>query len=234
MTPRWNAPRWPSTILTTSTSCFTPTVIASDTHPATLPTTRSRRSLLRSRPSRSRLSPWTAWQMATSRQLTVARLHVTSPGPACTTRCPTRVTTFPRSLQTPSPARSWKWHIFDHTLAECDAPDFFGSNGLRAIAHDRRGRRRYETPSSSAWNSSLLSRISAAAHRLRFQLATHDQVAEKLQVAHDRSAITSPTLIVLPQPQQRDDLIDRKSTRLNSSHLVISYAVFCLKKKKKK
>src|SRR2546426_5211866 len=29
-------------------------------------------------------------------------------------------------------------------------------------------------------------------------------------------------------------LVDRKSTRLNSSHLVISYAVFCLKKKKKK
>src|ERR1039457_247685 len=27
------------------------------------------------------------------------------------------------------------------------------------------------------------------------------------------------------------DKIDRKSTRLNSSHLVISYAVFCLKKK---
>src|SRR5256885_16029432 len=28
------------------------------------------------------------------------------------------------------------------------------------------------------------------------------------------------------------DRTDRKSTRLNSSHLVISYAVFCLKKKK--
>src|SRR5256885_12388602 len=28
--------------------------------------------------------------------------------------------------------------------------------------------------------------------------------------------------------------LDRKSTRLNSSHLVISYAVFCLKKKKYK
>src|SRR2546426_5602019 len=28
------------------------------------------------------------------------------------------------------------------------------------------------------------------------------------------------------------DLPDRKSTRLNSSHLVISYAVFCFKKKK--
>src|SRR5438034_5871334 len=30
------------------------------------------------------------------------------------------------------------------------------------------------------------------------------------------------------------ELVDRKSTRLNSSHTVISYAVFCLKKKKKK
>src|SRR5256885_5555603 len=38
-------------------------------------------------------------------------------------------------------------------------------------------------------------------------------------------------------PQFRRDgfaRIDRKSTRLNSSHLVISYAVFCLKKKKRR
>src|SRR3989454_7301977 len=39
-----------------------------------------------------------------------------------------------------------------------------------------------------------------------------------------------------PRRQVRDLLrpgaLDRKSTRLNSSHLVISYAVFCLKKKK--
>src|SRR5438045_4696000 len=33
---------------------------------------------------------------------------------------------------------------------------------------------------------------------------------------------------------ERDEREDRKSTRLNSSHLGISYAVFCLKKKKKK
>src|SRR2546430_11585300 len=31
-----------------------------------------------------------------------------------------------------------------------------------------------------------------------------------------------------------DESVDRKSTRLNSSHSQISYAVFCLKKKKKK
>src|SRR5438034_4019602 len=33
---------------------------------------------------------------------------------------------------------------------------------------------------------------------------------------------------------RRGSRTDRKSTRLNSSHTVISYAVFCLKKKKKK
>src|SRR2546426_7949471 len=40
-----------------------------------------------------------------------------------------------------------------------------------------------------------------------------------------------------PEPalRERSSAIgDRKSTRLNSSHLVISYAVFCLEKKKKK
>src|SRR5256885_5149475 len=36
------------------------------------------------------------------------------------------------------------------------------------------------------------------------------------------------------RPRGRVGARDRKSTRLNSSHLVISYAVFCLKKKKKK
>src|SRR2546422_7966688 len=35
-----------------------------------------------------------------------------------------------------------------------------------------------------------------------------------------------------PRPAQPDE--DRKSTRLNSSHGYISYAVFCLKKKKKR
>src|SRR5205814_9582390 len=38
------------------------------------------------------------------------------------------------------------------------------------------------------------------------------------------SKLIQPRLLVYPQ--------DRKSTRLNSSHLGISYAVFCLKKKK--
>src|SRR2546429_4057151 len=37
-----------------------------------------------------------------------------------------------------------------------------------------------------------------------------------------------------PQAKTHDGLGDRKSTRLNSSHGYISYAVFCLKKKKTK
>src|SRR3989454_1327849 len=38
------------------------------------------------------------------------------------------------------------------------------------------------------------------------------------------------TVTVVPDTRTETDT-DRKSTRLNSSHLVISYAVFCLKKK---
>src|SRR3989449_3377019 len=41
-----------------------------------------------------------------------------------------------------------------------------------------------------------------------------------------------PREIAFPR-QEGSDAVDRKSTRLNSSHGYISYAVFCLKKKKK-
>src|SRR5205807_6952713 len=48
-------------------------------------------------------------------------------------------------------------------------------------------------------------------------------------VVHGRRVARSNLLVHLDQ-----GVVDRKSTRLNSSHLVISYAVFCLKKKKQK
>src|SRR5690606_41917374 len=41
------------------------------------------------------------------------------------------------------------------------------------------------------------------------------------------------SLLSSPEPAETDNDEDRKSTRLNSSHVKISYAVFCLKKKKK-
>src|SRR5256885_8732140 len=43
------------------------------------------------------------------------------------------------------------------------------------------------------------------------------------------SVVVHAKMASAPDPGE----VDRKSTRLNSSHLVISYAVFCLKKKKK-
>src|SRR5256885_4160400 len=51
-----------------------------------------------------------------------------------------------------------------------------------------------------------------------------------------RSARRSPGSTRRPRLHRRRRVrpLDRKSTRLNSSHLVISYAVFCLKKKKNK
>src|SRR5256885_5498873 len=47
------------------------------------------------------------------------------------------------------------------------------------------------------------------------------------------AAPASAFAIVFEADNHGDFPEDRKSTRLNSSHLVISYAVFCLKKKKK-
>src|SRR6266508_6027692 len=58
------------------------------------------------------------------------------------------------------------------------------------------------------------------------EVITNDNVTTKVnaviyfQVVDPRRAVTQ--------------VLDRKSTRLNSSHVAISYAVFCLKKKKKK
>src|SRR5437588_5135914 len=50
----------------------------------------------------------------------------------------------------------------------------------------------------------------------------------------DREPGADPDAAPYPTPEPRGPgSEDRKSTRLNSSHTVISYAVFCLKKKKK-
>src|SRR5256885_3828513 len=62
-------------------------------------------------------------------------------------------------------------------------------------------------------------------------------------LAFARLHLAVPDFVVLLRPRLVGPAVahvavgvleDRKSTRLNSSHLVISYAVFCLKKKKKK
>src|SRR5438034_7231145 len=72
------------------------------------------------------------------------------------------------------------------------------------------------------------------AHLLRYeQLETI-----RMLTNHNLDADSPLACLLIGQPTLRRTmklavLADRKSTRLNSSHTVISYAVFCLKKKKK-
>src|SRR5690625_6169988 len=78
------------------------------------------------------------------------------------------------------------------------------------------------------------------ARRLRrnlFHLRVHSLVgcppataASPVAVATGCSMVAIRSLLSSPRPRATGD---RKSTRLNSSHVAISYAVFCLKKKKK-
>src|SRR5207244_6929199 len=68
-------------------------------------------------------------------------------------------------------------------------------------------------------------------------LALNDRVQSSNEIIAAMRAAPKPLRIT---GETRDSVlrfvlspIDRKSTRLNSSHQIISYAVFCLKKKKK-
>src|SRR2546427_7078930 len=73
------------------------------------------------------------------------------------------------------------------------------------------------------------------------QLGNVDEAVYAAKV-HERTEVddggndtrTDLALFQLVEERGADLGLDRKSTRLNSSHSQISYAVFCLKKKKKK
>src|SRR5256885_4960451 len=81
-------------------------------------------------------------------------------------------------------------------------------------------------PRSTLFPYTTLFRSDLAAANLDAHLAQRDERAEA-----DADAMH---LEERPRGGPRHRAPDRKSTRLNSSHLVISYAVFCLKKKKTK
>src|SRR2546426_5578863 len=84
--------------------------------------------------------------------------------------------------------------------------------------------RRAARAKATAW----LERLGLAAWRLR----RIDELSKGMQqkVQFISTILHEPELVILDEPFAGLDP-DRKSTRLNSSHLVISYAVFCLKKK---
>src|SRR5256885_15298755 len=61
-----------------------------------------------------------------------------------------------------------------------------------------------------------------------YTLSLHDALPICFSDLTELLTEARPDVVHITTPPERD----RKSTRLNSSHLVISYAVFCLKKKK--
>src|SRR5207248_11448870 len=78
-------------------------------------------------------------------------------------------------------------------------------------------------------------------HLAELEVRQHSQVLtrarDEVRAGGQRSELTCDTLEtlrVMARLQAAFGVEDRKSTRLNSSHRTISYAVFCLKKKKNK
>src|SRR2546428_2770778 len=83
------------------------------------------------------------------------------------------------------------------------------------VPHEEQGRARAILPPHHQVGPELLEvELAGARHRIRLVAVVVRRGARLRQLAHVR-------------------VRDRKSTRLNSSHDQISYAVFCLKKKKK-
>src|SRR5688572_32748154 len=88
-------------------------------------------------------------------------------------------------------------------------------------------------PRSTLFPYTTLFRSTNAVERLRAELAKPGHVPSPIALGINTDGW---------QPIERDyrlsrellQVLDRKSTRLNSSHSQISYAVFCLKKKKTK
>src|SRR5436309_9425356 len=70
-----------------------------------------------------------------------------------------------------------------------------------------------------------------------YTLSLHDAlpISEEIRLDHHVKQVEGAVLDATADlAVRRDPPSDRKSTRLNSSHVKISYAVFCLKKKKRK
>src|SRR5699024_11726908 len=100
---------------------------------------------------------------------------------------------------------------------------------VKRIQHFFFSSRRRHTRSKRDWSSDVCS--SDLAGSQVDQECDHEQHQTARNQGIDRQ---SAGLLELQCDVGRNGARDRKSTRLNSSHVSISYAVFCLKKKKNK
>src|SRR2546430_11720050 len=92
-------------------------------------------------------------------------------------------------------------------------------------------------PRSTLFPYTTLFRSDVRAHKFALPpLAEQQRIVAKIEALHERSGRAREALAEVGSMQcldlRHNTLLDRKSTRLNSSHSQISYAVFCLKKKR--
>src|SRR3712207_8505107 len=83
----------------------------------------------------------------------------------------------------------------------------------------------FRSSNGAAYFSCPICRTEQRMREGRMDLDGTNAVAGYFRISHARDDMSAPKLYAA-------DRADRKSTRLNSSHANISYAVFCLKKKK--
>src|SRR3712207_8065282 len=91
-------------------------------------------------------------------------------------------------------------------------------------------------PYTTLFRSGKIDATSAAGACLRYARETQRAAAAHVTdisffEAHDHLVLDAVTVRNLELVEAQNGAGDRKSTRLNSSHANISYAVFCLKKK---
>src|SRR3989475_7629483 len=130
-----------------------------------------------------------------------------------------RVCPFSRTATAPTPCRSITW-----TASRTLAPGSTVAGGTCEI---------FRRLIARLLGSGVL--VRAAGYQIHSDNASLSRgkpdVKQQLPLASRRW--TEARMLPVGNPSARRNLRDRKSTRLNSSHSQISYAVFCLKKKKK-
>src|SRR5256885_10660756 len=89
-------------------------------------------------------------------------------------------------------------------------------------------------PYTTLFRSTARTTLKRLPYRGSYDRELIDQILDEGFVCHVGFAVGGQPFVIPTGYARVGDIlfIDRKSTRLNSSHLVISYAVFCLKKKR--
>src|SRR5207249_6435537 len=89
----------------------------------------------------------------------------------------------------------------------------------------------HETPKGAVYLERIPDRSFQAAHPIRLDQAVVARVLRGVIVRDEKTVLDSTFSKDFKTVRAFSEEEDRKSTRLNSSHVSISYAVFCLKKK---